>query len=103
MGGGGGVGGRMVRWCWVSLQCRGVLIIGITEGQGPTALAVGAGEGCLDILYAVLSVCPSVNFSCRPRIFLTPSKTILKLGSNTRPDETMYFSRTSTVSDTKRS
>ena len=35
--------GRVVRWCWVNLQCRGVLLIWISVGQGPTALAVGAG------------------------------------------------------------
>ena len=48
----------MVRWCWVNFQCRGVLqfvpvprrpTIWITVGQGPTALVVGAGGGCLDI------------------------------------------------------
>ena len=39
----------MVRWCWVNLQHRGVLLIWIIVGQGPTALTVGAGGGCLDI------------------------------------------------------
>ena len=43
------VGGRVVRRCWVNFQCRGVLLIWIIAGQGPTALAVGAGGGCLDI------------------------------------------------------
>ena len=33
----------MVRWRWVSFQFRGVLLIWIRVGQGPTALAVGAG------------------------------------------------------------
>ena len=33
----------MVRRCWVNFQCRGVLLIWIVVGQGPTALAVGAG------------------------------------------------------------
>ena len=42
-------GGRVVRWCWVNFWCRGVLLIWIIAGQGPTALAVGAGGGCLDI------------------------------------------------------
>ena len=32
-----------MRWCWVNFQCRGVLLIWIKVGQGPTALAVGAG------------------------------------------------------------
>ena len=42
-------GGRVVRRCWVNFQCRGVLLIWITVGQGPIVLAVGAGGGCLDI------------------------------------------------------
>ena len=33
----------MVRWCWVNFQCQGILLIRIRVGQGPTALAVGAG------------------------------------------------------------
>ena len=28
-------GGRVVRRCWVNFQCRGVLLIWITVGQGP--------------------------------------------------------------------
>ena len=44
-------GGRVVRWCWVNFQCRGVLLIWIREGQGPAALAVGAGWDCLDIFF----------------------------------------------------
>ena len=39
----------MVRWCWVKLPAPGRPTIWITVGQGPTALAVGAGGGCLDI------------------------------------------------------
>ena len=42
-------GGRMVRWCWVNFQCRGGLLIWIRVRQGPTALALGAGGGCLNI------------------------------------------------------
>ena len=37
--------GRVVRWCWVNFQCRGVLLIWIRVGQGPIALAMGAGGG----------------------------------------------------------
>ena len=33
----------MEQWCWVNFQCRGDLLIWIIVGQGPTALAVGAG------------------------------------------------------------
>ena len=32
-----------------NFQCRGVLLIWNTVGQGPTVLAVGAGMGCVDI------------------------------------------------------
>ena len=40
---GGGGDGRVVRWGWITFQCRGVLLNWIRVGQGPTALAVGAG------------------------------------------------------------
>ena len=46
-------GGRVVRWCWVIFQCRGVLLVWIRVGQGPSALVVGAGWGCLDIFSLV--------------------------------------------------
>ena len=46
-------GGRVVRWCWVNFQCRGVLLIWIIVAQGPIALAVGAGGGCLEIFSLV--------------------------------------------------
>ena len=36
-------GGRVVRWCWVNFQCRGVLLLWIIVGQEPIVLAVGAG------------------------------------------------------------
>ena len=45
----GGGGGRVERRCWVNFQCRGVLLVWMTVGQGPIVLAVGAGGGCLDI------------------------------------------------------
>ena len=38
----------MVRWCWAKLPVPGRPTIWIAVGQGPTALAVGAGGGCLD-------------------------------------------------------
>ena len=48
-------GGRVERWCWVNIQCRGVLLIWSKVGQGPTAFAVGAHMrvGCLDIFSLV--------------------------------------------------
>ena len=42
------VGGRVVRRSWINFQGRGVLLIWIIVWQGPIALAVGAGGGCLD-------------------------------------------------------
>ena len=45
--------GRVVRRCCVNFQCRGVLLIWIMVGQGPIALAVGAGGGCFDIFSLV--------------------------------------------------
>ena len=43
----------MVRRCCVNFQCRGVSLIWLIVGQGPIALAVGAGGGCLDIFSLV--------------------------------------------------
>ena len=61
----------MVQWCWVNFQCRGVLLIWITVGQGPTALAVGAGGGCLDIfslVYRFSFLSPSLWETARYRL-----------------------------------
>ena len=57
------MGGRVVRWCWVNFQCRGVLLIWIRVGQGPIALAVGAGGVCLDIFFSPLSFLSSFSLS----------------------------------------
>ena len=46
-------GGWVVRWCWANFQCRGVLLLWIRVGQGPSVLAVGAGGGCLEIFSLV--------------------------------------------------
>ena len=46
-------GGRVVQWCWVNFQCRGLLLILIVVGQEPTAFAVGADGCCLDIFSLV--------------------------------------------------
>ena len=54
----------MERWCLVNFQFPGVLLIWIRVGQGRTALAVGAGGGCLNILslvYHFLFVSPSLS------------------------------------------
>ena len=55
--------GRVVRWCWVSFQCRGVLLIWIRVGQGPTALTVGAGGGCYGHFFSRLSFVFSFSLS----------------------------------------
>ena len=48
-------GGRVVRRCWVNFQFRGVLLIWIIVGQGPIALAVGAGGGLFGHFFSQLS------------------------------------------------
>ena len=64
-------GGRVVRRCWVNFQCRGVLLICMIVGQGPTALEVGAGGGCLDIftlVYPFPPLSPSLWETARYRL-----------------------------------
>ena len=61
----------MVRWCWVNFQCRGVLLIWIIVGHGPTVLTVGAGGGGLNIFslvyhFSILS--PSLWETARYRL-----------------------------------
>ena len=46
---GSGGGSRVVRWCLVSFQCQGVLLMWKRVAHGPTVLAVGASGGSLDI------------------------------------------------------
>ena len=43
--------GRVVRRCWVNLQCRGVLLICVIVRLGPIAFAVDAEGGCLDMSF----------------------------------------------------
>ena len=45
----------MARRCWVNLQCRGVLLIWIIEGQEPIAPAEGADGACLVIYFPRIS------------------------------------------------
>ena len=64
-------GGRVVRWSWVNFQCRGVLLVWIRVGQGPTALAIGAGGGRLDIfalVYPFSALSPSLWETTRYRL-----------------------------------
>ena len=60
----------MVRWCWVSFQSRESYLFEVRVGQGPIALAVGAGEDCLDIfslVYHFLFLSPSLWETARYR------------------------------------
>ena len=58
-------GGWVVGWCWVKLPVPGRPTICITVGQGPPALVVGAGGGCLDILTLIY------HFSFSPSLWET--------------------------------
>ena len=63
--------GRVVQRCWVNFQCRGVLLIWIIVGQGPIALAIGAGGGCLDnfsLIYHFSFLSPSPWVTARYRL-----------------------------------
>ena len=53
----------MVRWCWVNFQCQGRPTIWMTVGQGPTALAVGAGGGLFGQFFSRLSHLYSFSLS----------------------------------------
>ena len=60
-----------MRWFWVNFQFRGVLLIWIIVGQGPIALAVGAGGGGLEIftlLYPFSPLSPSLWKTARYRL-----------------------------------
>ena len=56
-------GGRVERRCWVNFQCRGVLLVWIIVGQGPIALAVGAGGGLFGHFFSHLSFLFSFSLS----------------------------------------
>ena len=47
----------------VKLPVPGRPTIWVTVGQGPTALAVGAGEGCFDVFFSHLSFLFSFSLS----------------------------------------
>ena len=79
-----GGGGRVVRRCWVKLPVPGggAMALGnlpvpgrptiwMIVGQGPTALAVGAGGSCLDIftlIYPFSALSPSLWETARYRL-----------------------------------
>ena len=55
--------GWVVRRCWVNFQCRVVLIIWIVVGQGPIALAIGAGVFFFFFTFFLSSI---TSLFCRP-------------------------------------
>ena len=59
-------GGQVVRWYWEKLPVPGRPTIWITEGQGPAALAVGAGIFTLSFPFFLLS--PSLWETARYRL-----------------------------------
>ena len=63
-------GGEVVGWCdGAGLNpVPGRSTIWITVGQGPTALAVGAGGGCLDICTLIYPLSPSLWETARYRL-----------------------------------
>ena len=67
----------VVRWSWVNFQYRGVLV-----GQGPIALAVGAGGGCLDIFTFVYLFSPLFAFEPRLRFKIVLSPTRIEPGTS---------------------
>ena len=56
-------GGRVERRCWVNFQCRGVLLLWMIVGQGPIALAIGAGGGLFGHFLSHLSFLFSFSLS----------------------------------------
>ena len=62
------LGWSVVRWCWVNCQCRGVLLVWITVGQGRTALAVGAGVDIFTLRYLFFLLSPSLWEKARYRL-----------------------------------
>ena len=81
-------------------QCRGVLLDWMIVGQGPIALAVGAGGGCLDIFSLIYLFCflsPSLWETARYRLKyclkgpLNPKQPTNQLGAfRTSPIESLY-------------
>ena len=78
----------MVRRCFVTFQCRGVLLIWIIVGQGPVALAVGAGAylavpdsspACGVDLFDRKWGSTALSFSLSGHFFLSPVLSLLFL------------------------
>ena len=74
-----------MRWCWVNFQCWGVLLIWISIGQGPTALAVGAGGGGLDFFLSSIIFFFSVSLSPGDGLIKTESEILSQMAVNSKP------------------
>ena len=61
-------GGQVERKCWVNFQCWGVLLVSMIGGQGPVALAVGAGGGVWKLFSSIFSLFFLPLFGRRPDI-----------------------------------
>ena len=59
-------GGRMVRWCWVNFQCRGVLQFGYSRARA-YCVRSRCGWGCLDI-FTFSPLSPSLWETARYRL-----------------------------------
>ena len=80
----------MVRCCWVNFQCRDVLVTWLIVGQGPTALAEGAGVGCLDIftlIYLFSLFSPSLWETARNRLKYCLKGPLNPKHTTNQPDE----------------
>ena len=55
--------GQVVQWYWFNFPFWGILLILDNIRQGPTALAVGASGGSLDIFFSCLSLLSSFSLS----------------------------------------
>ena len=77
----------MVQSCWVNFRCRGVLLIWIIVGQGPIALAIGAGGGCLGISFSHISRLISFSLSLGDGSILTEilSQKVVKPKTTNQP------------------
>ena len=76
------------------LPVPGRRTIWITVGQGPTALAVGAGGGCMDIftlIYPFFPLSPSLWEMARYRLIYLLSQRAVKRKTNQPTNDTRHL------------
>ena len=85
----------MERRCWVNFQCRGVLLVWMIVGQGPIALAVGAGRGVFghfSLIYLLSFLSPSLWETARYRLkYCLKGPLNPKQPTNQRLNQLEYF------------